>query len=108
MQGHAVRVIGGIGYHGYGARDNCVRALISRNHVENVDGIPIFIQGGVAEAQEEATDNEVLAQVIGNELPSVPGKPSVVINDGLLGNVVCLAEPAQAHERIGGVMPFHP
>jgi Right handed beta helix region len=107
MQGHAVRVIGGIGYHGYGAHDNRVRALISRNRVEDVEGIPIFIQGGVAEAQEEATDNEVLAQVMGNRLPTVQGKPLVVINDGLLGNMVHLEEPAQAHERIGGVMPFH-
>jgi len=107
MQGHAVRVIGGIGYHGYGAHDNHVRALISRNRVEDVGGIPIFIQGGVAEAQEEATDNEVLAQVMGNTLPTVQGKPSVVINDGLLGNVVHLEDPAQAYERIGGVMPFH-
>ena len=106
MQGHAVRVIGGIGYHGYSACGNQVRALISHNRVENVGGIPIFIQGGVAEAQEEATDNEVLAQVIGNTLPAIQGKPSVVINDGLLGNVVYLDEPAQAHERLGGVMPF--
>jgi Right handed beta helix region len=108
MKGHAVRVIGGIGYHGYGAHDNRVRALISCNRVEDVGGIPIFIQGGVSEAQEEATENQVLAHVSRNELPTVQGKPSVVINDGLLGNVVCLEEPAQAHERIGGVMPFHP
>jgi hypothetical protein len=106
MQGHAVRVIGGIGYHGYGAHDNRVRALISRNRIEDVEGIPILIQAGVAEAQEEATGNEVLAQVIGNKLPTVQGKPSVVINDGLLGNMVHLKEPAQAYERIGGVMPF--
>ena len=108
MQGHAVRVIGGVGYHGYGAHENRVRILMSRNRVEDAGGIPIFIQGGVAEAQEEATDNEVLAQVIGNELPTAPDKPSVVINDGLLGNVVHLEEPAQAHERLGGVMPFQP
>jgi hypothetical protein len=81
---------------------------MSRNRVEAAGGIPIFIQGGVAEAQEEATDNEVLAQVIGNELPTAPDKPAVVINDGLLGNVVHLEEPAQAHERLGGVMPFQP
>ena len=108
IQRHAVRVIGGIGYHGYGAHDNRVRALIGRNRVEDVEGIPIFIQGGVAEAQEEATDNKVLAQVTGNTLPTVHGKPSVVINDGLLGNVVHLEDSTQAHERIGGVMPFHP
>jgi hypothetical protein len=100
-------VIGGIGYHGYRAHDNCVPALISRNRVEDVVGIPIFIQGGVAEAQEEATDNQVLAQVMGNSLPTVQDKPSVVINDGLLGNVVHLADSAQAYERLGGVMPFH-
>jgi hypothetical protein len=40
-------------------------------------------------------------------LPTVPGKPSVVINDGLLGNRAHLEEPAQAHERVGGVVPFH-
>jgi hypothetical protein len=108
IQRHAVQVIGGIGYHGYGAHDNRVRVLISHNRVEDARGIPIFIQGGVAAAQEEATENEVLAQVIGNELPTAPGRPAVVINDGLLGNVVHLEEPAQAHERIGGVMPFDP
>jgi hypothetical protein len=108
MKGHAVRVIGGIGYHGHAAHENRVRALISRNRVEDAEGIPIFIQGGVAEAQEEATDNKVLAYVHDNELPTVPGKPSVVINDGLLSNMVHLEDPAQAHERIGGVMPFHP
>jgi hypothetical protein len=106
MKGHAVRVIGGVGYHGHSARDNRVRALINRNRVEDAGGIPIFIQGGVAEAQEEATGNEVLAQVHGNELPMVAGKSSIVINDGLLGNAVHLGEPAQAYERAGGVMPF--
>ena len=85
-------MIGGIGYHGYGAHDNRVRALISRNRIEDVEGT-IFIQGGVAEAQEEATENEVLAQVIGNRLATVQGKPSVVINDGLLGNMVHLKNP---------------
>ena len=107
IKGHALRVIGGIGYHGFGAHDNRIRALISRNRVEDAGGIPIFIQGGVAEAQEEATHNEVLAHVSGNELPTIAGKPSVVINDGLLGNSVRLEEPAQAHARVGGVMPFH-
>jgi hypothetical protein len=106
MKGHAVRVIGGVGYGGYAAHDNRVRALISRNRVEDVGGIPILIQGAVAEGQEEATDNEVLAQVHGNELPMVAGKSSIVINDGLLGNAVHLEEPTQAHVRIGGVMPF--
>jgi hypothetical protein len=108
MAGHAVRVIGGIGYHGYGVHDNRVRAVICRNRVEDVAGIPIFIQGGIAEAQEDVTDNAVLAQVMGNALPTFQDKPSVVINDGLLGNVVHLEESAQAYERLGGVMPYHP
>jgi uncharacterized protein DUF1565 len=108
VKDHALRVIGGIGYHGHGVSENRLSALISRNHVEDVEGIPIFIQGGVAEGQEEATDNEVLAQVSDNVLPTVPGKPAIVINDGLLGNMVRLAEPAQAYKRVGGVMPFHP
>ena len=107
MKGHAVRVIGGIGYQGYAAHENLVRALISRNRVEDVEGIPIFIQGGVAEAQEDVTDNAVLAHMNDNELPTVPGKPSIVINDGLLGNRAHLEEPAQTHERVGGVVPFH-
>lgn len=107
MKGHAVRVIGGIGYRGYAAHDNRVRALISRNRVEDAGGIPIFIQGGVCEAQEEATGNQVLAHVHGNELSAVVSKPSVVINDGLLGNAVHVDEPAQPYERVGGVMPFH-
>ena len=56
------------------AHDNRVRALISRNRVEDVGGIPIFIQAGVAEAQEEATDNEVLAQVHRQQAADRPGQ----------------------------------
>jgi hypothetical protein len=107
MKGHAVRVIGGIGYQRHAAHENRVRALISRNRIEEVGGIPVFIQGGVSEAHEEATGNEVLARVHDNELPTVSGKPSIVVNDGLLGNAVHLEEPFQAHERVGGVTPFH-
>ncbi len=77
-----------------------------RNSAEDAGGIPILIQGGVSEAQEEAIDNEVLAQVFGNALPVIPGQASMVINDGLLGNAVHLAEPTQPHDRVGGVMPF--
>jgi hypothetical protein len=106
-KGHALRIISGVGFHGYAALDNRVRALISHNRVEDVGGIPIFIQGGVSEGQEEATGNEVLAQVHGNELPAIARKPSVVVNDGLLGNAVHLGEPAQPYERVGGVTPFH-
>ncbi|HSF29692.1 MAG TPA: DUF1565 domain-containing protein [Candidatus Tectomicrobia bacterium] len=106
IERHAVRVIGGIGYRGHAARDNRVRALISQNRVEDAGGIPILIQGGVSEAQEEAIDNEVLAQVFGNALPVIPGQASMVINDGLLGNAVHLEEPTQPHDRVGGVMPF--
>jgi Protein of unknown function (DUF1565) len=106
IKGHAVRVIGGIGFHGHAALDNRVRALISRNRVEDVQGIPIFIQGGVSEGQEEATGNEVLAHVHGNELSAVAGKPSIVVNDGLLGNAVHLGESAQSYARVGGVTPL--
>jgi Protein of unknown function (DUF1565) len=107
MKGHAVRVIGGIGFHGHAALDNRVRALISRNRVEDVQAIPIFIQGGVSEGQEEATGNEVLAHVYWNELPAVAGKSPIVVNDGLLGNAVYLEESAQPYERVGGVTPLH-
>jgi hypothetical protein len=108
VQGHAVRVVGGIGYHGHAASENRVRAIISRNLVEDTAGIPIFIQGGVSEGQEEATGNQVLAQVNDNMLPHLPGKPAIVINDGLLGNQVQLDERAQDYERVGGVIPFQP
>jgi hypothetical protein len=107
IDGHAVRLIGGIGYGGYAAHDNHVRALVSRNRVEDAGGIPILIQGGVSEAQEDVTGNEVSAQLSGNDLPPVPGRSSIVINDGLLGNAVLLEEPAQAHDRVGGVMPLY-
>ena len=107
MQRHAVRVIGGVGYRGHAARQNRVRALVSRNRVEGAGDPPVLIQGGASEAQEEATGNEVLACVVDNELPALAGKPSIVINDGLPGNVVHLEEPAQAHERQSGVMAYH-
>jgi hypothetical protein len=107
MKGHAVQVIGGIGYRGHAAYDNRVRALIGRNRVEDAGGVPIFIQGGVSEAQEEATGNEVLAEVHGNDLPVAMGKASIVVNDGLLGNAVHLDDSAQPYERAGGVSPFH-
>jgi hypothetical protein len=106
IKGHAVRVIGGIGFHGHAALDNRVRALISRNRIEDVKGIPIFIQGGVSEGHEEATGNEVLAHVHGNELSAVVGKPSIVVNDGLLDNAVHLGESAQPYVRVGGVTPL--
>jgi Protein of unknown function (DUF1565) len=106
IKGHAVRVVGGIGFHGHAALDNRVRALISRNRVEDVKGVPIFIQGGVSERQEEATGNEVLAYVHANELSAVAGKPSIVVNDGLLGNAVHLEESAQPYVRVGGVTPL--
>jgi Protein of unknown function (DUF1565) len=107
MKRHAVRVIGGVGYRGHAAHHNRVRALIGRNRVEAAGDLPIFIQGGASEAQEEATGNEVLAHVVGNELPTLTGKPSIVINDGLPGNMVRLEEPAQAHERQSGMIPYH-
>jgi len=107
MQKHAVRIIGGVGFRGYGAHRNRVRAVISRNRVAEIGDVPIFMQGGVTEAQEEATGNEVLAHVVGNELPVSAGKREMVVNDGLSGNTVYLDEPAQAHARVGGVMPFH-
>jgi len=103
---HAVRVIAGVGYRGHHAHNNRVRVLISRNHVEDTGDIPIFVQGGTAEGQEEAVGNEVLAHVSGNDLPALPGKPSVRFNDGLPGNVVRLEEPGQAHDRVDGVIPY--
>jgi hypothetical protein len=107
MQRHAVRIIGGVGFRGYGAYRNRVRAVISHNRLTEIGDIPIFMQGGVAEAREEAAGNEVLAHVVGNELPGSAGEQEIVVNDGLSGNTVYLEEPVQAHVRVEGVTPFH-
>jgi hypothetical protein len=107
MHRHAVRIVGGVGFRGYGAYRNRVQAVISRNRLAEIGDVPIFMQGGVAEAQEEAAGNEVLAHVVGNELPATAGERGIVVNDGLSGNTVYLEEPAQAHVRVGGVTPFH-
>jgi hypothetical protein len=106
MSRHAVRIIGGVGFHGYGAYRNRVRAVISHNRLTEIGDVPIFMQGGVAEAQEEAVGNEVLAHVIDNELPASAGKRAIVVNDGLSGNTVSVDESSQAHVRVGGVTPF--
>lgn len=106
MSRHAVRIIGGVGFHGYGAYRNRVRAVIGHNRLTEIGDVPIFMQGGVAEAQEEAVGNEVLAHVIDNELPASAGKRAIVVNDGLSGNTVSVDESSQAHVRVGGVTPF--
>ena len=67
----------------------------------------IFIQGGSAEAQEESTQNAVLACLTANQLPDKPGQPAIVVNDGLAGNVVHVAAFAQGHERRGGVVAYY-
>jgi Protein of unknown function (DUF1565) len=107
MTMRAVRVIGGVGFRGYGAHQNRVRVVISRNRVSDTGEVPIFLQGGVAEAEEEASGNEVRAHVVGNELSVPPGQREMLVNDGLSGNAVCLDEPAQVYVRVGGVIPFH-
>ncbi len=103
---HAVRVIGGVGFGGYAAQRNRVRVTLSRNRLAEVGDVPILLQGGIAEAQETATDNAVVAQLLGNDLPAVSGKPSVLLNDGLAGNVVYVEEPAPAHTRTGAPLPY--
>jgi hypothetical protein len=99
MTRHPLRVIGGVGYRGHAAHNNQVRVLVHRNWIEDGSGVPVFIQGGATEASQEATGNAVLACITDNQLPNVPGQPSIVIDDGPPGNAVQLDEPAQAYER---------
>ena len=103
---HGVRIIGGVGFGGHAAHRNRVRALIGRNRMEDIGETPIFVQGGAAEGQEDVQDNEVLLHTVENELHALPGKASILINDGLAGNAVHLEDPAQPHERVGGVIPY--
>lgn len=103
---HGLRIIGGVGFRGHAARRNRVRALIGRNRMEDIGDIPIFVQGGVSEGQEDVQDNEVLVHAVENELQTLPGKASILINDGPAGNAVHLEDPAQAYERVGGVIPY--
>jgi hypothetical protein len=107
MKRHALRVIGGIGYRGYAARNNRVRVLVHRNRIGDGSEIPLFLQGGGTEAGEEATGNAVLASLAANQLADTPGRPSIVVNDGQEGNAVRLAEPSQAYERRGGAVAYH-
>ncbi len=106
MKRHALRVSGGMGYRGHGAHHNRVRVLVHRNHIEAGSDIPIFMQGGGAEAEEVTTGNTVLASVTANQLPDVAGQPSIVINDGLEGNAVHVTEPSQAYERRRGTIAY--
>jgi len=103
---HAVRVIGGVGFGGYAAQRNRVRVTVSRNRIAEVGDVPIFLQGGIAEGQETATDNMVVAQLLANDLPTVSGKPSVLLNDGLAGNVVQVEEPTPVHTRPNAPLPY--
>jgi hypothetical protein len=106
IQGHALRLIGGVGFGGYGAYRNRVQAIISRNHMEDVRHTPMFLQGGSAEGQEEATGNAVFAQLRDNTWPTTAAPPPLLLNDGLPGNTVWLADPAPAHARAADVIPY--
>jgi Right handed beta helix region len=103
---HAVRVIGGVGFGGYAAQHNRVRGTMSRNHITEASEVPVFLQGGTAEGQETATDNTVVAQLLANDLPTVPGKSSVLLNDGLPGNTVYLENPVPPYETINHPLPY--
>jgi Right handed beta helix region len=106
IQGHALRLIGGVGVDGYSAHRNRLQAIISHNHLEDVHQPPMLLQGGIITAREEATGNAVFAQICDNTLPLEAGKPPVLLNDGLPGNTVHLAEPAPPHERVLEVIPY--
>jgi hypothetical protein len=106
IQGHALRLIGGVGFGGYGAYRNRVQALISHNRMEDVSHAPVFLQGGSAEGQEEATGNAVFAQLRDNVFPAMATKPPLLMNDGLPGNTVLLTDPAPAHASVTDVIPY--
>ena len=106
IQGHAVRLTGGVGFGGYGAYRNRVQALISHNHVEGVSHPPMLLQGGTRTDREEATDNAVFVQVGENTLPLEAGQAPVLLNDGLPGNMVHLADPAPPHVRVADLIPY--
>jgi hypothetical protein len=99
-------LVGQVGFGGYAAQHNRVRVTISRSHITEAGEGPIFLQGGIAEGQETATDNTVVAQLLSNNLPTVPGKPSVLLNDGLTGNAVHVEEPAPAHTWASDPLPY--
>ncbi|MEE9147642.1 MAG: DUF1565 domain-containing protein [Candidatus Tectomicrobia bacterium] len=103
---YGLRIIGGVGMGGYAVRRNCVRAVISRNRIENVAQMPIMLQGGAAEGQEESIGNTVLAQVLENELSTMAGTPPLLLNDGLPDNAVHVEEPIPSHERRHQVLPY--
>jgi hypothetical protein len=44
--------------------------------------------------------------LLANDLPTVSGKPSVLLNDGLDGNVVYIEAPAPAHTRSSAPLPY--
>jgi hypothetical protein len=106
IQGHALRLIGGVGFGGYGAYRNRVQAIIGHNHIEGASHTPVFLQGGTAEGQEEATGNAVFAQLRDNTWPTIAAQPPLLVNDGLPGNTVLLADPAPAHARVADVIPY--
>lgn len=104
--GHALRLVGGIGFGGYAAHGNCLRAAVSRNRLESEGDVAVFLQGGTRGDQAEASGNLVLAQVIDNELHSGPGKPRILVNDGLPGNMVSLEEVSESYERTERPIPY--
>ena len=99
-------MIGRVGFGGYAAQRNRVWVTISRNHIAETSEVPIFLQGGIAEGQEIVTDNAIVAPLLVNDLPTVPGKPSVLLNDGLADNAVHVEDPAPAHTRASDPQPY--
>ena len=106
IQGHALRLIGGVGFGGYGAYRNRVQAIISHNYMADVSHTPVFLQGGNAEGQEEATGNAVFAQLRDNTWPTTTAQLPLLVNDGLPGNTVLLADSAPPHTRVADVIPY--
>lgn len=105
-QRHAIRLIGGVGFGGYPAYGNHVRALIHRNHLDNIGAVPMFLQGGVSEGTEEVTGNTVVAQCVHNDFPTTAGQPPLCLNDGLPDNAAVLQAPTPEHARVTPVMPY--
>jgi len=98
--------IGGVGFGGYAALRNSVRAIIGCNSIEATDEVPLFVQGGTAEGQEVVTGNTVLAQVLANDLLSREGKPLLLLDEGLPGNTVQFEEPTPLYIRATQPIPY--
>jgi hypothetical protein len=97
---YGLRMIGGVGFDGYGAHHNRVQAVVHRNRIEGAGTCAIFLQGGTADASADVQGNAVLAHMLDNDLPAANTAAAIRLNDGLPNNTVYVNAPIPPHERI--------